>query len=354
MMPRIYLLLPFFWSALSAAAAVTAALEWTQLPSLPDGEGFASPFAGVSNGVLLVAGGANIPVNKWKHGFTKVWHDDVFVLKPDAPQWITGVKLPHPLGYGVSITADESVLCLGGSDATRHYAESFRLKWVHGTLEISPLPALPRPCANGCGALVGRVIYVVGGTETPTSTSAMQSFWALDLEQPSPAWKELPSWPGPGRIFATAGVFGDAFFLFGGASLEAGPDGKPRRSYLKDAYRFTPAKGWARIADLPRPAVAAPSPALLLAQELLVVSGDDGENVDFRPPEKHPGFPRTVLAYDLKNDIWRTQPGVPFSRVTVPVVRWNSGFVFPNGEIRPRERTPQVWYARAEDNQPLQ
>jgi hypothetical protein len=38
--------------------------------------------------------------------------------------------------------------------------------------------------------------------------------------------------------------------------------------------------------------------------------------------------------------------------VTVPVVRWNGGFVFPNGEIRPRERTPQVWFARAKDNQP--
>jgi N-acetylneuraminic acid mutarotase len=76
------------------------------------------------------------------------------------------------------------------------------------------------------------------------------------------------------------------------------------------------------------------------------LNGDDGEQVSLRPLEKHPGFPRTALAYDPAANTWSTQEGVPFSRATVPVVEWNRGFVLPNGEARPRERTPEVWFAR--------
>lgn len=35
--------------------------EWAKLAPLPDKEGFASPFAGVIAGKLVVAGGANFP-----------------------------------------------------------------------------------------------------------------------------------------------------------------------------------------------------------------------------------------------------------------------------------------------------
>jgi N-acetylneuraminate epimerase len=329
-----------------AGTTLAAPLEWSLLPPVPDPEGFAAPFAGVSNGALVVAGGANIPANKWADVFTKTWHDRVFVLEPGASRWKTGFKLPRTLAYGVSVTADNSVLCFGGSDATRHYIESFRLRWVAGRLETTALPDLPRPCAHGCGALVGQVVYIAGGTEMPTSSETMQNFWALDLDAPAPAWKELPTWPGPARMLATAGAAGDAFYLLSGADLHAGPDGKPVRTYLKDAYRFTPAAGWTRIADLPRAAAAAPSPALSARGKLVVLTGDDGEQVAFRPLEKHPGFPRTALAYDPAANTWSTQEGVPFSRVTVPVVPWNGGFVLPNGEARPRERTPEVWFAR--------
>ena len=38
-----------------------ASLEFSQLPALPDREGFAGAFAGVTGGSLIVAGGANFP-----------------------------------------------------------------------------------------------------------------------------------------------------------------------------------------------------------------------------------------------------------------------------------------------------
>ncbi len=43
------------------AANFALAQEWRPLSPLPDKEGFAAPFAGVSHGSLVVAGGANFP-----------------------------------------------------------------------------------------------------------------------------------------------------------------------------------------------------------------------------------------------------------------------------------------------------
>ena len=49
---------------LLAAEPATEALTWTQLPPLPDREGFAGMFAGISHGVSIAAGGANFPAGK--------------------------------------------------------------------------------------------------------------------------------------------------------------------------------------------------------------------------------------------------------------------------------------------------
>lgn len=323
------------------------ALEWEKLPPIPDVEGFAAPFAGVSGGALIVAGGANITGDKWAEPLSKKWYSLGFILEKPDGEWHAKFKLPRPIGYGVSITADNAVLCFGGSDADRHYAEAFRIEWREGEVRMKELPFLPRPCANSCGALLGRTVYVAGGIDVPTATTALKTFWALNLDDPTPRWRELDPWPGPERMLAVAGVQDGSFFLFSGAKLTAGPDGKPVREFLRDAYRFTPGQGWKRITDLPRPAVAAPSPAVPVgAAGLLVTTGDDGTKVAFQPVKDHPGFPRDVLAYDTARDHWTVAVEAPFSRATVPVVRWGERFVVPNGEVRPRVRTPEVWSLR--------
>jgi len=174
---------------------------------------------------------------------------------------------------------------------------------------------------------------------------AMKTFWKLDLAAAEPRWEALDPWPGPERMLAVAGVLGDSFYIFSGAKLHAGADGKAVREFLRDAYRFRPGKGWTRLADMPRAAVAAPSPAIAAEKgsRLFIVSGDDGTKVDFQPVREHPGFPRDVLQYNLERDAWSLAGNAPFSRATVPVVRWLGDHVIPNGEVRPRVRTPEVW-----------
>jgi N-acetylneuraminate epimerase len=248
------------------------------------------------------------------------------------------------MAYGVSATAQEGVICAGGADSERHYRDVFLLRQRNGQLETKALPPLPRPMANGCGALAGAMLYVAGGIEEPTATNALHTFWVLNLLAHKPQWRELEPWPGPGRMLAVAAVARDAFYLIGGTSLSGDDAGKPVRSYLTDAYRYGPGEGWKRLADIPRPAVAAPSPAPVWeGSQILVLSGDDGTKLNFQPLDQHPGFPKDVLAYDTAKDAWRVVGQVPVSQVTVPTVLWNCRYVVPNGEIRPGVRTPDVW-----------
>jgi N-acetylneuraminic acid mutarotase len=318
-------------------------LGWYQLPSLPNPIGFAAPFAGTSGGALIIAGGANFPTAMPWEGGQKVWSDLIFILPKPQGHWLTGFKLPRSLAYGVSTSTPEGVLCAGGSDAHQHFRDVFLLSWKNGKIEIKNYPPLPLPMANGCGALVGNTFYLAGGIEKPEATNALHTFWSIDISARNPAWRELDPWPGPGRMLAVAGASDGAFFLFSGVQLSGDSAGKPARRYLKDAYRFTPREGWKRISDLPRAAVGAPSPAIRRVSQLLIVSGDDGTQVNFEPKSRHPGFPKDVLAYDLSTEEWNRLGDSPLSRATAPVVEWNGMAVIPSGETRPGCRTPEVW-----------
>ena len=145
-------------------------------------------------------------------------------------------------------------------------------------------------------------------------------------------------------MLSVAAVQGGAFYLISGTSLSGDAEGKPVRRYLTDAYSYRPGSGWKRLADLPRPAVAAPSPAPVLGRsQILVLSGDDGTKVGFQPLDEHPGFAKDILAYNTVKDTWSRMGEVPVTQVTVPAVAWRGRHVIPNGEIRPGVRTPEVW-----------
>jgi N-acetylneuraminate epimerase len=332
------------FSALVALIALSCAglAPADEMPPLPDAEGFAGMFAGVSDGKLLAGGGANFPDKKPWDGGVKAWSDIVFVLDKPGGKWAVAGKLPRKLGYGVSAPLAAGVLCIGGADADKHYSDCFLLEWTDGKLATRKFPALPKACGYAAGARLGDAVFVAGGSEKPDATTALKTFWTLDLTKPDADWKALDAWLGPGRILPIVAVHDGVFYLFSGAELTAGKDGKPARTYLRDAYGYTPDKGWKKLADLPRAAVAAPSPAPVVGGRLLVISGDDGTKVNFTPPAKHPGFPRDVLAYDPKADRWETTTAVAISRATAPVVEWNGRPVIVSGELRPGVRTPEV------------
>ncbi|HEV7281239.1 MAG TPA: hypothetical protein VGN57_13630 [Pirellulaceae bacterium] len=322
--------------------AIATADEWKQLRSLPDKEGFAGAFAGMSSGAMIFAGGANFPDEKPWEGGTKVWYDRVYVLEGPQAEWRLAGKLPRPLGYGVSVTHGGGVVCVGGSDAERHYAEAFRLEWREGNLFTNAIPPLPMTLANACGALVGETLYVAGGQERSDSREALKALWSLELADERSVWKRREDLPGDGRILALAATCDGAFWIAGGAALVEGKGGSVARRYLTDAYRYDSGTGWKRIADLHFPSVAAPSPAPADARGFYVLGGDDGSRLGVAP-EAHPGFSRQLLRYDVKGDRWNVAGRIPAPRVTAPCVPGFGGWIVPSGEMRPGVRSPEVW-----------
>jgi N-acetylneuraminic acid mutarotase len=216
------------------------------------------------------------------------------------------------------------------------------------------LPALPKPCAYASGAKVGNVIYVAGGTETPTATQAMRSFWSLDLSKRDARWQELAAWPGVERMLSVAAAQDGAFYLFSGVSLSAAPDGSPKRTYLKDAYRYRAGKGWTKMADLPSPVVAAPTPAAAFGKtQILIFGGDDGSKAGFQPVQDHPGFSHRVLAFHTDNNRWEEAGAMESAHVTTAMTAWRGGFVIPSGEVRPGVRSPAVWFIQPRAKKPI-
>jgi N-acetylneuraminate epimerase len=147
---------------------------------------------------------------------------------------------------------------------------------------------------------------------------------------------------GSSRILPVAAASGSALYLIGGAAFEE-QDGKPTRRYLRDAWRYTAGAGWKRLADLPGPCAAAPSPAAVIGGKILLLGGDDGSLAGVALAEKHPGFSRSILTYDIAANSWTAGGEVPAARVTVPCVPWRGNFVIPSGELRPGVRSPEIW-----------
>jgi N-acetylneuraminate epimerase len=316
---------------------------WTQLPSLPDTPGVASAFAGISDNHLLVAGGANFPDAPPWAGGTKVWHDTVFGLNLDNNKWSIVGKLPHPIAYGLSISHNDSVICIGGSDATQHYRDVFRMTLQQSALTFETLPPLPMPIANACGTMIDNTIFLAGGIENPDSTETLHVFLSLDLSQENSEWKAHTPWPGPPRMLSVAAGTDDAFYLFSGTDLKRGPDGKAQRTYLQDAFQYdVHSDSWTPLPQMPNAAVAAPSPAIVVNQMIMIPGGDDGKQLAV-PPEKHAGFSRQLQIFDVKVKTWSSILGVETPRVTVPLVQHGDVWFLCSGEEKPGIRSPEVW-----------
>ncbi len=336
-------------------------LQWRQLPDLPDTTGFAGPYAGVDGDTLIVAGGANFPDAPPWEGGAKVWHDRIFIGPAATGPWREiAARLDRPMAYGVSLSVpSRGLLCLGGADAQRHYADAWFLRHESpsGTVRRIDLPSMPGPTAYACGALVANTVYVAGGCKVPNAKTAQRTLWTLDLSVPQAdwRWREMKPCPGPARMLAVAGALGDAFYLFGGVEIVPGDDGLPTRRYLTDAWSYEPRQGWQRLADLPRPVTAAPTPAMTFGcSHLAILGGDDGTRFRLGSSlgRKHPGFSRDVLAYHPITDTWTTMGELPLHTtpdsppllppVTTSTVPWQGGYLIPSGEVRPGVRTPNV------------
>ncbi|MEW4563128.1 sodium/solute symporter [Bremerella sp. JC770] len=332
----------------STCLADDTALDWHQLPDLPDTLGVAGPFAGISEDALIVAGGANFPLPIWES--EKQWVDTIHVLvkSNDGYQWKRGGTLPKPVAYGASVSTPRGVLCLGGGDAEQVFTDAYFLSWDGDSIATTPCAALPEPVAYGQAALFGDTVYLIAGQSEPGLSSAGNKVWSLDLSQPGEPsdfqWKEQPSLPGATRAFHQVAVqhdgFRDAIYVIGGRREEAG-----QTEFLKDVWQFVPQTGsWKQRNDAPRAIMA--GEAIGIGQShIFVLGGTDESNwgkADLLKDD-HPGFPNEMLAYHTITDTWTVAGELPENQVTTTAVRWGNSVIIPSGEVRPRVRSPHIW-----------
>ena len=154
---------------------------------------------------------------------------------------------PDPGGLRSRRLAQARIGLLRREHGDSHQGSALVLRWTKGRLETESLPGMPEPRANLCGALLGNTAFPCGGAATPGAPNALSTLFSMNLSPKHPGWCELEPLPGPGRTLATAGACDGSFYVFGGAALHPGPDGKPVREWLRDAWRYTPGKGWKRI-----------------------------------------------------------------------------------------------------------
>jgi len=385
------------------AHAMINGIRWQEMPELPPGlnqerqPGVAGPFAGASNGVLLVAGGANFPDRPPWEGGAKAWKDDVFGFEPSSAgsgRWSLSpsLRLPHAMGYGMSFSTPDGIVCAGGCDGQRCYREVFVLHWnpARREIELTSYPPLPAPLAMMSGAQVGQTLYLVGGQQEVAGAMPTRTFWSLDLTKRNRPdefkWVELEPWPGPPRVVPVAAAQGSKLYLFSGRVQAEGR----HTALLTDAFVFDPAAGsWTQLRDIQGERRDGTDGFCLMAgvampvgrSEILVTSGDRGslfmrlEALDFRAADArkrraaaspvdraslqgeleaalrekrelsvhHPGFGRDILIYETVSDRWRNGGESPApSQVTTVAVPWNDGWAIPNGEVRPAVRTPRV------------
>lgn len=199
------------------------------LPSLKANgpEGISAPFAGISNGYALVTGGCNFPNQPAAEGGTKVYYDDIYVLKPSGSKEWTRIGKAHACAaYGVSVTVPDGIIMIGGTDGNQSLTNANKLVYNPTTnkADITSLPSLPIGLDNMAGAYGNGYIYVAGGQNNGKALNK-----AFRLKYPGGnEWEELPDFPGQSRLQPTAtvqnGAVGQQFYLFGGYNADGTVD----------------------------------------------------------------------------------------------------------------------------------
>lgn len=356
-------------------------MSWDIITELPGNVnnsslGFAGSFAGISNEVMLIAGGANFPNGMPWDGGEKYYSDQIFVLEKKGDKFLWNPKtfmLPRGLAYGSSISIPEGVLCIGGRDATQIYADVFLLKWDVNNENVitEKLPSLPIPLAHLSASIIENTVYVAGGESEGVTTNHFLSLDLNRIDTKVPEWVKLPSLPGISRGFSVLQSQSNGtehgLYLFSGRSY----DTKGYAEILSDGYFYSPIENkWESLgADMNFSVMAGNAFESGLEFIMLPSGGDGNEFLKLKALENtikkfektgntikadtlrnqlkgrlvnHQGFSKDVLVY---NTITKTKVKIaelPYGMVTAPIVNWNGDFFIVSGEIRPGVRTPSI------------
>lgn len=355
--------------------------KWTIGQTLPAENGrekslgFAGAINGISNDVLIVAGGANFPNGMPWEGGKKFYSNKIYVLQKDGDKffWNENIKdtLPEAVAYCGSTSTDAGIFYGGGENENGISDKAFLLNWNtdKNKIDITQLPHLPLALTNISATSIGNVVYTAGGDQEKNSSD---KFFKIDLNKRNPQWESLPDLPialANATAIVQNGNDGINIYVIGGRSKTT----TGVSDLHNTVYAFNPAKQeWKKCAEVSDGKntnnLSAAAGVTFGKNKILIIGGDNG-NVfhqieshiskiskatiagerDKLTGEKndliidHKGFDRSLLLYNTISDVWTKVGEYPYpAQVTTNAVKWGDDIIISNGEIKPGVRTPNV------------
>ncbi|WP_455665782.1 cyclically-permuted mutarotase family protein [Phocaeicola sp.] len=321
-------------------------------------KGVSALYAGVIDGNLLIAGGCNFPDTPVADGGKKVFYQDAYIapLTGDtAFNWKKIGTLPQAAAYGVTISTEKGLICVGGTTATHSLSDVFLLSLQKDTLKTDTLPSLPVTIDNMAGALLGHSLYIAGGNVNGVPSPAVYS---LNLADTAKGWQKETDIPGEPRVQPVCVAQAGKLYVWGGFA----PASESREASLSvDGYAYSPeTKEWNPVAT-PRDAqgndvslgggVGTP-----YGEGLILCAGGVNKEIFLKALQgvyagkeylSHPvewyQFNNNLMLYHPQTDEWSTlgtyEQG---ARAGAAVVSWNNFHYIINGELKPGIRTNEI------------
>lgn len=350
-------------------------MSWKVASTLPDANvmekqpGVAGPVTGVSNEVLIVAGGANFPNGMPWNGAKKVYQDEIYLFRKKNGRMqatISSQKLPRPIAYPANVSIPDGVIYLGGENESGISDQVVMLKYdgKSDRIHFTQLQPLPFSLTNLAATVLNNTIYVAGGENL---NGVSNKFLSLDLSLSDAKWKTMPDIPEFVSHAVLAAQFNGShkvIYLIGGrAKRQNGVS-----EIYDSTYEFDVSLGqWKSKKTLPSPVSAATGIAIF-TDYIMVCSGDKGEvfskveimnsAIEKEPDQRkkqvlmdekisllttHPGFSKDILLYDTITDEWLKIGQLPFDApVTTTLVKWGTDLILPSGEIKAGVRSPKI------------
>lgn len=356
-------------------------IKWGSLPDIPpaigqqEQKGLAGALAGVSAGMLIVAGGSNFPDTFPWRGGTKTYYNDIFIfnLKDKEAVWqVAGQKLPYSLAYSACLSVNDDIICIGGENQDGPHTGVLKLNFSEGMVQIRGLANLPTAVSNCGAAAIGPVVYVAEGSG---ANGNLSSFYCADFSINDAKWEQLPALPHPVSNAVVVSQWDgteECIYVLGGRNKDTALS-----TFFSSVWKYSPsACKWEQVGaitndrNIPVP-LAAGTGAAVDKNHILLFGGDNGRLFNKTeafinavagaetPEEKaeinlqkikhlegHPGFCKQVFQYNTLTNECEELAGLPFlAQVTTLAVKYRNLIFIPNGEIRPGVRTPKVTFA---------
>lgn len=321
-------------------------------------KGVSALYAGTTDGKIVIAGGCNFPDVSAADGGTKVFYQDVYIasLTGDTVfDWKKIGTLPHAAAYGVTISTEKGLICVGGTSATRSLSDVFLLSLQKDILETDTLPSLPVTIDNMAGALLGHSVYIVGGNVNGVPSSQVYS---LDLADMDKGWQQETDIPGEPRVQPVCVAQAGKLYVWGGFA----PAVADRPASLSvDGYMFTPeTKEWTPVAT-PRDAEGKDislggGVSTTFGEGLILCAGGVNKDIFLKALQgiytgkeylSHPvewyQFNDKLMLYHPQTDKWTILGNYEQgARAGAAVVSQDDSHYIINGELKPGIRTNEI------------